>query len=455
MRSSAAEPLALLGLALGLVVLIAWRPAPEVAPLDETTSDSGAFYARSLDPAPGPHFAVSGNELGFIRPCGCSKPKLGGIHRRARVIDTWRKADPGLVAIGLGNMITTAGPQARIKFEHFMIAMMIMEYRAYFPGPGELGLGATYLAEQRDAAAFPMVAANVTDAAGAPFFAPSHRLEESGWVLTGLLPATQGLADLKVTPWKDALAATIAALDPEKDHLLVAWNGSEKEARTVAAAVPEAWRARTTIIFGGGYDAPATVRGGDLPVAMHSIGSKGRNLARLRPLAKAPLEGVRLEEAIEGLPDVVAILEGYRMALAEADLIAGIPRQPLEKNYYVGDATCAECHEDIHKQLLATPHQHAWKTLVDYGDHHDPECAKCHVTGWGIESGFMTAEKTPKHVNVNCEACHGPGGLHSDEGETMPVARPTEQSCRVCHDPDNSPKFDYKVYWPKIAHPKK
>jgi hypothetical protein len=47
----------------------------------------------------------------------------------------------------------------------------------------------------------------------------------------------------------------------------------------------------------------------------------------------------------------------------------------------------------------------------------DPQCLKCHVTGYGVEGGYV--EGTAREILANllgtsCEACHGPGSKHEE-----------------------------------------
>ena len=56
---------------------------------------------------------------------------------------------------------------------------------------------------------------------------------------------------------------------------------------------------------------------------------------------------------------------------------------------YVGDKKCAECHRDAYETLSTTPHQRAVKSLAKTNDDYDPECVRCHVTGWATQGGFV------------------------------------------------------------------
>jgi len=181
-------------------------------------------------------------------------------------------------------------------------------------------------------------------------------------------------------------------------------------------------------------------------------GTKGKGIGLLRPGSERLYEEMRLEEARPGLPVVEEILDGYRKAIREQDLMKNVAKTPAAAGY-VGDKRCAECHRDAWEKLLTTPHQRAVKSLAKTNDDYDPECVRCHVTGWATQGGFADYASTPVHKNVNCEACHGPGAPHSNNPEVKTLAGKVDQNtCLRCHDPDNSPHFKFAEYWPRIEH---
>ena len=60
-----------------------------------------------------------------------------------------------------------------------------------------------------------------------------------------------------------------------------------------------------------------------------------------------------------------------------------------------------------------------------------------------------------------CENCHGPGSKHAAEPDNAPfrqaMALTAERAdknrlCLRCHDEDNSPHFNFPVYYGKIVH---
>lgn len=81
----------------------------------------------------------------------------------------------------------------------------------------------------------------------------------------------------------------------------------------------------------------------------------------------------------------------------------------------------------------------------------DEKCLKCHTTGWG-----KPAEAKADLLNVQCEACHGPGseyrkttimskkkwqedakGMRAKAVEAGMIMPPTEEQCKQCHNSDS------------------
>lgn len=396
-----------------------------------------------------PLLVLTGNERGFIRPCGCSKPAHGGIHRRAEALDALRGKFPGLGVVSSGSLVVEGGRQQQLKFEAYLLAMGLMGYAALGLGPGEFLLGIDYLIEsQKGLAPFPYLAANVARGEEKPF-ATHVRLPESAIVVTSLVSEKLEIAGASVRPIVDSLATMAPHLQPG-DNLLLLWNGEESEVASVAAAVPESLRTRTIIAFGGSSDLPRSLPAVE-SVRIVAIGSKGRDLALLRPKSSTLLESQRLDESMRGSDDANAILEQYRGAVRDEALAANWPRRDAA-SVFVGESACLECHKEACDFLDSSGHERAFATLEATNDQYDPECIRCHVVGFEEKGGFVSKAATPQLINVQCEACHGPGEAHVMTQAKTPNGKLGADFCVRCHDPDNSPKFDFKTYWPKIKH---
>jgi hypothetical protein len=85
---------------------------------------------------------------------------------------------------------------------------------------------------------------------------------------------------------------------------------------------------------------------------------------------------------------------------------------PLTGQTYIGSKACSACHFKQYTSWKKTKHaKEAWES-VPAKYQADPECVKCHATGYGQPSGFKDAKSTPNLIGTTCEACHGPGSEH-------------------------------------------
>jgi hypothetical protein len=82
------------------------------------------------------------------------------------------------------------------------------------------------------------------------------------------------------------------------------------------------------------------------------------------------------------------------------------------KYRFVGSSKCRLCHREFFLGRKQDLHDSAMESLASTGDEKNAHCLTCHSTGYGIESGFVDMESTPRLSNVECEGCHGPGNVH-------------------------------------------
>lgn len=117
-------------------------------------------------------------------------------------------------------------------------------------------------------------------------------------------------------------------------------------------------------------------------------------------------------------------------------------------NAYVGDTEkkCTMCHKAQVEAWKKWAMAKAWDKLSD-ADKKNDACVKCHVTGYGKEGGWVSIEKTPNLVGVQCEACHGPATEHmkvpmaDKEKRKATMSKPTEETCKACHIKEGNPNF--------------
>jgi hypothetical protein len=119
-----------------------------------------------------------------------------------------------------------------------------------------------------------------------------------------------------------------------------------------------------------------------------------------------------------------------------------------DENKYVGDPekNCALCHKNQVAAWKKWPMAKAWDRL-SADEKKKKECFVCHVTGYGKTGGYVSVDKTPKLVGVQCESCHGPAGNHlkvplTDKAKKKAsMSKPTEDTCKKCHTKAGNPNF--------------
>ncbi|MGL4550569.1 MAG: multiheme c-type cytochrome, partial [Gemmataceae bacterium] len=189
---------------------------------------------------------------------------------------------------------------------------------------------------------------------------------------------------------------------------------------------------------------------------------------------------------------IVKLMEEYTAELKSKDYLgrAGQRKHPLQvmdevkglgktgAAEFIGSEACKKCHEAAYDVWKTTGHAHAYDTLVSKAKNpgnrqFDPECIVCHTVGFGFNTGFVDAAKTPKLKDVGCESCHGPASLHARNPNNeqwqkrvnpwrhLPVARDKQLlaidlMCQKCHDQENDVHWTgggFKRKWPKVEHP--
>lgn len=129
---------------------------------------------------------------------------------------------------------------------------------------------------------------------------------------------------------------------------------------------------------------------------------------------------------------VVVALFGFMASVLWAE--GDAPAAPT----YVGVKKCKMCHNNQHKAWSETAHSHAYAALIG-AEATNPECLKCHTTGFGA-GGYDVAADTDARAafeNVQCEMCHGAGSNHVSAPREQKAATISRNgvNCLRCHDP--------------------
>jgi hypothetical protein len=140
----------------------------------------------------------------------------------------------------------------------------------------------------------------------------------------------------------------------------------------------------------------------------------------------------------------IAVLGALAAAVLGGGRVAA--RSPADAKY-VGEKYCRICHFREYKIWQKTRHAAAWRSLSEE-ERVMPECYTCHVTGHDRQGGYLSEEKTPHLVGVQCESCHGAGSSHveaakrEEAGEALRglISKTGDNACVECHNPHTNPK---------------
>jgi len=451
------------------------RPAGG-APAPATAAEAVAAAAPPPDAL---RILISGSMLGRLEPCGCASGQLGGLARRVQHIAEQRDYD--LLLEG-GDLVAGATELDKLKLLTAAQVLFAMEhtYDALGVGPNDLAL------PLEEWSGFllggPAVATNLS--CDDPMWPAttfrdkevrSRTVRVASLLLDDLPPALRG-EDAPVRKTDPAAAWAAAFEGADQDTVRVAMVHGRDDA--VRAVIPQLLP-RPDLVIGvdQGFiepdSAPAYVA--DVPLVFAGI--RGRVLldARLWRDGDAsrvacelvPLAGSRTVPGGGGDPNVRAFLLTHREDVARENVLELMAEQTPTPNgaSYVGSAQCGGCHPTAMAKWQQSAHAHAWQTLVDaerdpkrYGwpVTKYPDCVGCHVVGYGQQTGFVSADRTPHLQDVGCERCHGPGLDHVQSGgqKSMGIIGGVTASvmCTQCHDYEQSPEFVYGERWKLIEH---
>lgn len=452
---------------------------------------------------------LSGEQFGYLEPCGCSLTQSGGLARRARLEAMLREKSWPIVGLDAGGTLKRSRKQDNLKFEAILSGLKQLNYAAVAAGTSELRLQPDYLLGQfSEGEGVPLggmlVAANVVFFESPDLGVPKPwKIVTAGDVKIGVTAvlgekaaaevAPAGVqTNITVTPAAEALAKVLPLLQAETPQFLVLLShGTKDEAKALAQAFPDFQIVLTT---GGAEEPPdKPARIGD--TLLLEVGHKGKHVGVLGYYPDASekfrWEVVNLDkDRFENDSRMDELMRNYQQQLrdlqvAESNEIAA--RHPTGRTF-IGAEKCGECHKNAFKTWSATKHAQAFHSLERgrkgqeqnwVSRVYDPECLACHVTGWDpqevlrYDSGYFNAETTRHLQGQQCENCHGPGSHHAEQewrlkdGKLPPdaaaiaarkdaklfVATAEKDVCIKCHDADNSPAFNFKEFWEKVKHP--
>ena len=397
----------------------------------------------------------TGNTQGYLEPCGCFLGQRGGIARRAALIKDFRRATPDLLHIDIGRMLPlTRESDAlyQLSNDAYIHSMKLIGYDLIHLTEDDLNWEQGIESLISD---FPLISNSPTKPSGIEH----AKILNSGSHRIAVISGTQMGADLETL--QSFIRAQVDRLRGERVDFWVLLTDLEKDG---CIQLAQQNLGIHIILSVADSDHPSfSVE--DTSIAF--AGSKGKRIGVIDVALSEPpvthVQSVDVADTIVPDSDVEDVISELYQKISQNPKFSTshviLPSQLIpesSENYLVGADTCQVCHVKEHDQWLETKHAYAFNTLKQVQRSLHPNCVPCHVTGFGNDSGYQFGNPSNElYEGVQCESCHGPGGLHASDPTGPYIKKQVDSKvCLECHDDEHSLGFSevVQLHYPDIDH---
>jgi hypothetical protein len=394
---------------------------------------------------------LTGNELGALKPCGCSGGQLGGLDRRPAILNTVNEHKR--LIIDTGSFVKSDGEQDLIKYNIIVEALQQLSYDLISLDDKDIEIGRNIGVLDTLKSAFNIISSHAVPDMNVPAkFTRKFSLKGRMVLLT------VAAFDPESTPVEqiEKLFAPPSGVPALNILILSHINSDTLESIEKAAPFVDC------VVCPSESDEPAVISESDNRPLAFSVGRFGRYICELNVTApdrlgqplRLAFEALKVEESLPKEESLVRLYGDYQQIVKDRNLLEKHPRFNLPDGLeYTGSKSCEPCHSYEYEKWESNPHAKAYSTLERVGSQFDPECVICHVVGMDYESGFISLQENGQLAGVGCENCHGPGSKHIlTAGETK-LTEP-KSTCLDCHTPEQSGDYagNEDVFMEKIKH---
>ncbi len=467
------------------------------------TSAVGAGAEKTLSPIdklmaeldnPAAVLFVSGQQDGYMEPCGCSAEQIGGLLRRYEFIERVRKQNWPVALIDLGSLIKDPAQsrggfeQSKIKFDFALKALKLLGYDALALSADDLKVGVAEtlgLFDNNLGEKTKVVVANVQPEQIYEKLFRKSLVVTAGPVKLGITAVIdpEGIQKLSdpdkdvaltgLKPPEQVLPGVLAELESKSDYQVLLVQGPPALAKRLGESNPGFDVVVATCEFPDPLSRePEALNGGK--TMLITTGKKGKyvGVVSVHPKDATPLRFhlVTLNRRFDGpaAPMKALVEDEYRQSLKSLGVVENFVRMNVVNGApgaaFSGAAACKDCHPNTFNKWSTTKHKDAFKALQDDPKPNvafDAECVSCHTTGFPYNTGWKSQKETPNLAGNQCENCHGPASRHvadPDNPEFRKLMHLDAQQadknrlCLACHDEDNSREFEFNKFYGQIVH---
>lgn len=403
--------------------------------------------------------AYTGSTNGAIWPCeGCFAEPLGGLGRRATVLQQLRRKRPDLLLLDSGDLLSARG---RSTGDRQVLGVYgLLGYDAVNVGDQEFINGREFFDAEVRGAGLPLISASLRDGQTEKLLLTPYVVRRISGVRVGVLGLVDAQAFMVLRPdaYQGVRVASISAtlerylpeMRAQADVIIVLSHLGAEGDRDLAEEAPD-----IDVIVGGhvGAASRAPLKVGETLIVRPGAGGEYVGRLDLTLNAAQQIEGyahtlIPLDGAVPDDAGVARMVEGVAIdeAGSQKEMMPAIHTGRL----FTASERCGGCHRRAFETWQQHGHAHAFAILP-------PErrgnlgCLPCHATGWA-KGGYIDEARTPDLKHVGCTSCHVVRQKHLSWPAKSPVADVTEADCRRCHTEKQTPDFEFETYWSRMAH---
>ncbi len=393
---------------------------------------------------------LTGNELGALKPCGCSGGQLGGFDRRPAVLNKV-PGDKRLI-INTGSVVKSDSEQDLIKYHIIIQALQLLEYDLVSLGKQDIEIGRNLGLLEDIESTFSVISPHSTTETNIPAKFTKKFSLKGRTVLATVATFDPGSSPIEQIEGLFNLPSDVPTL-----NILILSNSDPGTISSIAKAAPFV----DCVVCPSESDEPAVIGNPNRRPLAFTVGRFGRYVCGLKVTApdrvgqplRLTFTAFPIEEDLPKDESLVRLYEDYQIIVKDRNLLEKHPRFALPNDLeYTGSKSC-KCHEYEYERWSSNAHAKAFSTLEKVNSQYDPECVVCHVIGMDYESGFISQQQTGHLINVGCENCHGPGSEHVLTAGKTELTEP-KSSCIDCHTPEHSGDYagNEEAFMEKIKH---
>lgn len=394
------------------------------------------FAARSANDLKPLTIVASGLTEDYLEPCGCGGQDAGGLARRAEMLSEVRRNARGPV------VVLEAGSFG-VRPERLPLTLQAVGAMA----PDACAVSADDLAVWDRVAPLTVERALPTTSVVPPGVGrpvttelrPASRLivgPPAGWRV-GVVSACFG--GLSLYDVARRCGNELAALRAEEVDLTVLVSHLGRAATEQLVARLET-APPSLILLATGSDLPAQPWQTD-STTWAPLARRGRSLSVVTQ--DAPGAPLRVEQRLVKTGLVDRTIQGWVDSFYER-LRAGQETLEPRPEPFLAPSACGRCHPAAVAAWRQQPHARAVQTLVDR-QRDVASCLRCHSEAARRGGTVPTAGDR----GVQCATCHGQLAAHvKDPEQTVTSFR--QEDCESCHNPENSPRWDYPSYLEQV-----